>query len=82
MYLSKYADIFGKPNQGIHQYRMFGLAAVDVLATIGVAFLLSRLTKYGFWAILALLVVLGIFLHWLFGVKTTLNTKLFDDTEK
>jgi hypothetical protein len=39
--LCKYKDMFGKPNTGVHKYRLFNIAVVDVLATIAVAFLRS-----------------------------------------
>lgn len=32
--LSKYKDIFGKPMTGLHKYRIFDIAVVDVAATI------------------------------------------------
>ena len=31
--LGKYSNIFGKPNEGAHSYRILDIAIVDVLAT-------------------------------------------------
>ena len=36
-----YADIFGKPNEGIHSTRIGGYAFVDILGTLIIAVLLS-----------------------------------------
>jgi len=30
----QYKNIFGEPGTGIHSYRVFGFAAVDILGTI------------------------------------------------
>ena len=40
--LCRYKHIFGKPNTGIHTYRFFNIAIVDVMLTI----LLAWLIKY------------------------------------
>ena len=37
----EYSDIFGNPNEGVHSYRLFNVAIVDVGLTILVAYLLS-----------------------------------------
>ena len=38
----KYKDIFGKPKEGVHSYRIMNIAIVDVLATI----LLAKAIQY------------------------------------
>lgn len=78
MDLCKYKDIFGKPNEGVHSYRFMGIAVVDVLATILVAYLLSHYMKFCFWKTLLILFVTGIIMHRLFCVKTTIDKLLFD----
>ena len=72
--LCKYKNIFGEENKGIHSYRLFNVAVVDVIATIILALLISR--KH-FIKILILLFILGIILHRLFCVRTTLDKLLF-----
>ena len=37
--LCKYKDVLGKPKQGLHKYRIFNIAIVDVLLTIAGAYL-------------------------------------------
>jgi hypothetical protein len=78
MTLCKYRDIFGKPNTGVHSYRFLGVAIVDVLSTIIGAFLLSWTFKWNVWYTLACLFLLGILLHKLFCVRTTIDKLLFD----
>ncbi len=76
MSLCKYKDIFGKPNEGVHKYRIFNLAIVDIILTILGAIVLSKLLSTNFLLTLFLLFLLGIFLHWLFCVPTALNMYL------
>ena len=75
--LCKYKDIFGKPNQGAHSYRIFNIAIVDVLLTILVAYLLSIFTGYKFVYTLIFMFILGIFSHRIFCVRTTIDKLLF-----
>ena len=39
--LCPYKDIFGQPKRGVHKYRLFGLAFVDLLLTFIGAILLA-----------------------------------------
>lgn len=75
--LCKYKDILGKPNQGIHSYRIFNIAIVDVLLTILAAFILSIVTKYKFIYTLIFMFILGIISHKIFCVRTTIDKLLF-----
>jgi hypothetical protein len=77
--LCQYRDILGKAGEGVHSYRLFGFAIVDVLMTIIVAWLIHRflLPKYNFFIILAAFFLLGILLHRLFCVRTTIDKMLF-----
>jgi len=76
----EYKDIFGKPGEGMHSYRLYGVAVIDVIATIIGAAVASYYSSYRFFPILAFLFVIGIVLHKLFCVKTTVNKWLFNDT--
>lgn len=70
MILCKYKDIFGKPKKGIHSVRIFGLAAVDTIGTIIIAYLLSRYMKWNPWYTILSAFVIGELLHYLFCVDT------------
>ena len=75
--LCKYKNIFGKPNTGIHSYRIFNIAIADVLMTILFAYAISYFFKYPFLPTLGLLFLLGIFMHRFFCVRTTVDKFLF-----
>jgi hypothetical protein len=75
--LCKYKDILGKPNQGLHSYRIFNIAIVDVLLTILGAYLISYFMNYKFIYTLLGMFILGIFLHRIFCVRTTIDKLLF-----
>ena len=75
--LCAYKNIFGKPDTGIHSLRLFNFAIVDVLGTIGIAYILTLFTTIRFPIALAGLFLLGIILHHVFCVRTTLEKILF-----
>jgi len=75
MNLCKYRNIFGAPNTGVHSYRIFGLAFVDLAATLAAAYLIHLGTGYSYWKVAGAMVVLGVVVHRLFCVRTPL-TKL------
>ena len=77
MSLCKYKDLFGKPGQGIHSYKLFNISVVDVIATVVGAFMISYFMKKNFWVVLFVLFVLGIILHHIFCVRTTIDKFLF-----
>ena len=68
--LSKYKNIFGPPGKGIHQYKFKGTAIVDYLVTILLAFLLTYFTDIPLVITTIGLLIVGIILHYLFGVNT------------
>jgi hypothetical protein len=77
MSLCEYKNIFGFPNKGIHSYRILDLAFVDILQTILGALLISYLFNISFLYTLICLFVLGIILHRIFCVRTTIDKFLF-----
>jgi hypothetical protein len=79
MDLCKYKNIFGKPNEGVHSYRIFNLAIVDILMTVFAAFVISFYLKKSFLLTLIVLFIMGIILHRLFCVKTTIDKLLFSN---
>ena len=67
---SKYKDIFGEAGKGVHSYRFLNTALVDYIVTILLAILLTYLTDIPLVLTTIGLLVLGIILHYLFGVNT------------
>ena len=74
----QYKDMFGKVDEGVHSYRVFNIAIVDVLATVVGAYIISYVTNKSFIGILIALFILGILLHHLFCVQTTVDKLLFN----
>jgi len=75
--LCKYKDMFGKPNQGVHSFRIFNIAIVDVLLTILAAYIISYFFKTNFLYTLLFMFILGIISHRIFCVRTTIDKLLF-----
>lgn len=76
--LCKYKDVLGEPGKGVHSFRIFNIAIVDVLLTIMAAYILSIFTNYKFIYSLIFMFILGIISHRLFCVRTTIDKLLFD----
>jgi len=88
MSICKYKNILGEPNTGIHSVRIFNIAIFDVLATILVGVLLHQFiivewlemsNSIKLWMVLVVLFALGILLHRLYCVRTTVDKILFDE---
>lgn len=78
MDLCKYKNILGLPGQGPHSYRIFNIAIVDVLLTLILAYILSYIFKISFVKTSITLFILGIVLHRIFCVRTTIDKLLFN----
>jgi len=68
---------FGVPNVGIHSNRIFNIAYVDVIMTIIGAILLAWAMKWNYFKTIVGMFILGIIVHQLFCVRTTLDKLLF-----
>ena len=77
MNLCNFRDIFGKPNEGVHSVRFMGIAIIDFILTVLVALIVSYLFAQNFWRILVILILLGIILHRIFCVKTSVDMAIF-----
>lgn len=66
---AEYKDIFGKPREGVHATRIFGLAAIDLIFTLIAALLIPGNKIRNF----LVLIALGCIMHALFGVDSELN---------
>lgn len=77
MSLCKYKDIFGKPGEGVHKYRIMDVAIVDLIMTIVFSYFIARYFGYDFKKTLASVMVIGIIAHKLFCVDTTINKMIF-----
>ena len=82
MSLCKYKNMLGKPGEGVHSFRIFGIAVVDVVLTIILAYLISRVFKLHFGYTLLGCFILGIILHRIFCVRTTVDKLLVPNLPK
>ncbi len=71
--------MLGKPKEGVHSVRYLNIAVVDVLLTILLAKFIQYyfMKEYSIWLVLFLTFILGIFMHRLFCVRTTMDKLLF-----
>ena len=75
--LCKYKNLIGKEGTGVHSYRIFNIAIVDVIVTFVGAYLLSILLKTNFWYTQIFVFATGILMHRIFCVRTTTDKLLF-----
>ena len=81
MDLCKYAKSLGEIGKGIHSYRIFNIAYIDVLVTVVVAYGLSKLFRTPFLYTLIAFLILGIIIHRLLCVRTTVDKLLFPNAK-
>jgi|APSaa5957512493_1039668.scaffolds.fasta_scaffold94364_2 hypothetical protein len=76
----QYKDILGKPNTELHSYRIFDIAIIDVLLTVIIALLIHHyfFSKKPFYYVLIGVFLVGIVVHRLFCVRTTIDKLLFN----
>jgi hypothetical protein len=77
MDLCKYKNLFGKPNEGLRQFRIFDIALYDTIVVILIGILFSWFTKINIWVVLIVLFISGIVAHRLFCVRTGIDKLLF-----
>jgi hypothetical protein len=71
--------MFGEPNTGVHKYRILDIAIVDVLSTILLAYIISEYFNKDFCEVTIALFLLGIIIHRIYCVRTTVDKILFYD---
>ena len=77
--LLKYNHIFGEPGlrTGMRKYRIFDIAIFDTLVVLLAAYLFSIINHLPFITNALFLLVLGIFIHRILCVRTTIDKFLF-----
>jgi hypothetical protein len=77
--LCKYSKLLGEPGKGAHSLRICNIAVVDVLLTALVAWLLGWWLDKSIICIFVILLLIGIILHRVFAVNTTVNKAIYGD---
>lgn len=71
--LCRYRNLFGKPREGAHSYRILDVAVVDVVLTLLVAWAISYTWNVMYWKCALGLFLVGIVAHRLFCVRTKVD---------
>lgn len=85
MGLCQFKDIFGRPKEGAHKARIFGVAAADLSLTIALAVFIGMWKKWSMKKTIVFfigLMVVSVLIHRAFCVKTTLTVKVFGQENK
>ena len=67
----KYSEIFGRVGEGVHRFRILDTPVVDFVLTLLLAMLITWLTKIPSVITTIVCFLVGILIHILFGVNTT-----------
>ena len=81
--LCKYKSLFGEPGIGIHKYRIFDIAVIDVVVVMICAWIIYQGLQFqgisvSYWMTLAILFIVGIIAHRFFCVRTSIDKLLFE----
>lgn len=80
--LCKYKNFIGEPNTGSHKWlRIFDISMSDVFVVIIGATILAYLMKWNIPRTILGMFILGIIIHRLFGVRTTVDKWLFPNVK-
>jgi hypothetical protein len=75
--LCKYKNLFGVPGEGIHAFKIYGISVWDTLIAIGIALIIAWVTGWYYWQTTIGFLLLGIVVHRVFCVRTTIDKMLF-----
>ncbi len=70
MTLCMYSNILGKPNEGFHSTKIAGFALNDIIGTIFIAVIISKVFKKPFVKTLIILFIVAELMHYSFCVDT------------
>jgi hypothetical protein len=73
----RYKDVLGVPREGVHSYRLFNIALADVGLLLLFAWLVKFLASTSYALAVLISFLLGVVLHRVFCVRTTLDRILF-----
>lgn len=76
-----YKNMFGQPGKGVHSWRLFDIAIVDVVGTVAIAWGVAAIAGWDPVSTILWAFVLGVLAHWVFCVDTTVH-KFFFKVEK
>jgi hypothetical protein len=77
----KYKDLLGKPGTGFHSFRIYGIAVGDVVVVLICCIIISYIFNYSLLITTLGVFLLGVIVHRLFCVRTTVDKLLFPKIE-
>lgn len=82
-----YRHIFGKEREGLHAYRVFDVAIVDLALTVSAAIAFGKWMGYGVYSLAMLMCIfgallMGVIAHRVFCVDTKFGVLLFGPLSK
>lgn len=77
MNFCEYKNILGEPNTGIHSYRILNIAIFDFIITLLICIIISYLCNFSILLTCIIVFGLGIIIHRLFCVRSTIDKLLF-----
>jgi hypothetical protein len=72
-------NLIGVPGKGIHSYRIFNIAYMDVIVVLLASILLAWVMKWSYIKTIIGIFILGIIVHRLLCVRTTVDKVLFEN---
>jgi hypothetical protein len=78
MDLCQYKNIFGESKTGVHLYRIFNIAIVDLGLTILASYFIAKYYKMNVFYVFIILMLISLIIHKLFCVDTTLTKLVFE----
>ena len=76
----QYKHIFGDPGEGVHRFRVLNIAVVDFILTVFLAYAISYYSGFSLYYVVPMTFLLGIILHRMFCVRTTVDKILFPNS--
>lgn len=73
----RYKDALGVPREGVHSYRLFNIALADVGLLLLFAWLVKYFASISYALAVLISFLIGVVLHRVFCVRTTLDRILF-----
>lgn len=75
--LCPYKNLIGKPDTGVHKYKILHISVFNTLVVVIFSYMISRYYNEDFKLVFFASLLLGIIIHRLFCVRTTVDKLIF-----
>jgi hypothetical protein len=81
--LEKYKDILGPAGArtGLRKYRILGVSLIDLAVVMLLCIPIAWMTRTSYWITLAVILILGVIVHRIFGARTAVDKFLFPNAK-